>query len=422
MQTEPIEQNAVKKEIRHLEGITVRNLESKQLLSTYFTLDTENENLYKSYSMEQTNNPCWTQFDITEISSETFQKEHFFIIKLYNSNDDCEILTETFDFHSLHLFSKTLKNEKIDKNSIFLEFSDGYYVSNLSKQTSKKPKILPKYTSMSNPIEIDHREIQMNTVQLVGLQYAIEETKENLDKKKEDIEKAMKNELELVTVRQSIETRLKKIKLLKEELEAKKKICEEKKEKIEKFNKKIEEKIGELLNSENELLTQTEFLTQNFNLKKYENELIEIEKKLGQRRTVIIEEIFAIYQIQKTETSFTISNIVISSKDNTINADDSAASGLGYIAHIVRLLSKLYQIPLRYPVFPLSSRSFVRDEMNIDKPLLPLFYTKGQDKNKYIRAVSLLNLNICHMLRVKGCIENSSDILQNLLEFKNLQK
>jgi hypothetical protein len=77
---------------------------------------------------------------------------------------------------------------------------------------------------------------------------------------------------------------------------------------------------------------------------------------------------------------------------------------------------------LRYPVFPLSSRSLVRDEMSVDKSLLPLFYLKGQDKNRYIRAVNLLNLNICHMLRVKGhsSEEQSNDVLQNLLQFKEL--
>jgi hypothetical protein len=52
-----------------------------------------------------------------------------------------------------------------------------------------------------------------------------------------------------------------------------------------------------------------------------------------------------------------------------LQSDDEAASALGYVAHCVRILSKLYKVPLMFPVFPLASRSFVRDEQSSEKLL-----------------------------------------------------
>jgi hypothetical protein len=103
-----------------------------------------------------------------------------------------------------------------------------------------------------------------------------------------------------------------------------------------------------------------------------------------------------------------------------LGTDDEAASALGFVAHCVRIISKLFQIPLKFQVFPLASRSFVRDETTNEqnqKPLLPLFMLRGSEKPKYMRAIILLNLNIYHILKVKGykkALKNKFDVIENL--------
>jgi hypothetical protein len=151
----------------------------------------------------------------------------------------------------------------------------------------------------------------MSMVQLVGLQYTIDETKESLAEKKKSLEESIALELESLKLKQSIELKMKNIKKLKQELEESKEKYEERKQNFQRFNKLTEIKIQKLIDSEGELLSQSEFLTENFNLKKYKNDLKEIQKKLSLRRKVIIDEIFEIYSIQKTETTLTISNISI---------------------------------------------------------------------------------------------------------------
>jgi hypothetical protein len=126
-------------------------------------------------------------------------------------------------------------------------------------------------------------------------------------------------------------------------------------------------------------------------------------------------------------------NVVCLQFREQLNTDDEAASALGFVAHCVRIISKLFQIPLKFQVFPLASRSFVRDEAANEqnqKPLLPLFMLRGSEKPKYMRAVVLLNLNVYHVsfvqvsfhepqqiLKVKGYkkqLKNKFDVLENL--------
>ncbi len=105
-------------------------------------------------------------------------------------------------------------------------------------------------------------------------------------------------------------------------------------------------------------------------------------------------------------------------KNDQLSTNDEAASALGLVCQCIRIFSKLYQIPLKYQVFPLASRSFVKDDDTSDqKLLLPLFIMRASEKPKFYRAVLLLNLNIRHVLKVRGIqtsVKNKFDVLESL--------
>ena len=91
----------------------------------------------------------------------------------------------------------------------------------------------------------------------------------------------------------------------------------------------------------------------------------------------------------------------LSSSD--MGTDDEAATALGYVAHVVQLLAKVWGIQLRYKLYPICSRSYVQEDF-IDMPSLihPLFYQRGNDKNKYFKSIILLNRDIHQLLRMRG--------------------
>ena len=101
--------------------------------------------------------------------------------------------------------------------------------------------------------------------------------------------------------------------------------------------------------------------------------------------------------------------------------DDQVASALGYVAHLLILLSKYLEIPLRYPIAYAASKSLIRDPLLIPMgggvaATLPL-YRKGVDKEKFERAVTLIRKNVQQLVYSVG-IEYQHD--KNWLENLNL--
>lgn len=72
--------------------------------------------------------------------------------------------------------------------------------------------------------------------------------------------------------------------------------------------------------------------------------------------------------------------------------EDKIATGLGYVCHLVQLLSKYLDIPLRYPMQPMMSRSTIQDVV-ATSDRFPL-YSKAQNIEQFRFAVALLNRNV----------------------------
>lgn len=74
--------------------------------------------------------------------------------------------------------------------------------------------------------------------------------------------------------------------------------------------------------------------------------------------------------------------------------EEQIATALGYVCHIVFMISKWLNIPLRFPVTPMCSRSLIRDE--IGQPRAPKFplYSKGAERQRFEYGVYLLNRDI----------------------------
>lgn len=73
--------------------------------------------------------------------------------------------------------------------------------------------------------------------------------------------------------------------------------------------------------------------------------------------------------------------------------EEKIATGLGYVCHLVQLLSKYLDIPLRYPMQPMMSRSTIQDVANNSSEKFPL-YSKAQNIDQFRSAVVLLNRNV----------------------------
>lgn len=111
------------------------------------------------------------------------------------------------------------------------------------------------------------------------------------------------------------------------------------------------------------------------------------------RKLKLVSQMRSIYPISVEKTS--IGGIRLPLDDVTVHRDpdEQIATALGYISHLVLMLSKYWEIPLRYQVFPKASRSTMRSHNGV----FPL-YGKGEDANKFNMAVWLLGQDILQLM------------------------
>jgi len=151
-----------------------------------------------------------------------------------------------------------------------------------------------------------------------------------------------------------------------------------------------------------------------------QEEKSELETQLcyiGLHNSRLIQELGAIYKIVEVEKNvFAINGFVLPDSDSFNGHDDEKlAIALGYVCHIIFLLAKYLEVPLRYPMTPMCSRSFIRDDiLNQGKYQL---YLKGVEKTQFQYGVFLLNKNLEQLMHSQRLEVNS---LRSTLP--NLQK
>ncbi|KAI9718086.1 MAG: hypothetical protein M1812_004344 [Candelaria pacifica] len=126
----------------------------------------------------------------------------------------------------------------------------------------------------------------------------------------------------------------------------------------------------------------------------------------GQRRR-ICEDLMRIYPIDPIphrSLAFTICGLPLpnSSALDTID-EETVAAALGFIAHLIYLLSFYLSVPLPYPIQPHLSTSMIRDTISLmpGQRTFPLFL-KGNAQYRFDYAVFLLNKDIELLMNKQG--------------------
>ncbi|CAM9127267.1 unnamed protein product [Choristocarpus tenellus] len=123
---------------------------------------------------------------------------------------------------------------------------------------------------------------------------------------------------------------------------------------------------------------------------------------LEARRARLTAELKAIYPIkyQGQLGEYTIRGLELPSDLYTVD-DERVSSALGYCAHLVCMLAKYLQVPLRYQLIYNASRSAVRDNITGAGVAYPLF-RRGVEKERFDRGVHLLGKDVEQMLAARG--------------------
>lgn len=143
---------------------------------------------------------------------------------------------------------------------------------------------------------------------------------------------------------------------------------------------------------------------------KIEKETMDVEEVLIQKEFVValrqrklVEELQRIYPIERRsgEQEYRIRGLELPADTvNTTRDDDLIASALGYVCHVLVMLSKYLEVPLRYALECRSSRSLIQDA-TVAYAVFPL-YKRGVERERFEWAVYLLKKNIQQLLCARG--------------------
>lgn len=119
------------------------------------------------------------------------------------------------------------------------------------------------------------------------------------------------------------------------------------------------------------------------------------------RQLCMVSDIRSVYPITYSKRAgFSIRGAFLPDRDLYSHDDAQVSTALGHTAHLVALLAKYLQVPLRYAIRNIGSRSTICDALR-KEPDLPLYF-KGQDRARAEHACQLLDMDVVQLLEATG--------------------
>lgn len=141
-------------------------------------------------------------------------------------------------------------------------------------------------------------------------------------------------------------------------------------------------------------------------LQRNEERLAVVKRRVLQRRWQLVHGLRAVYPITqppKDSKHLQIARLSLPNSEYTGCEEEHVATALGFVCHCVLLCSRYLDVPLRYPMLAMGSRSVIQDTLSVFgvQQKFPL-YSRGVERNRFDYAVFLLNKNIEQLLNSQG--------------------
>eukprot|EP01033_Poteriospumella_lacustris_P009177 gene9177-6603_t len=143
---------------------------------------------------------------------------------------------------------------------------------------------------------------------------------------------------------------------------------------------------------------------------------VQLKFFLEARQQKLFQDILVVYPITQGKSGeYSIRGIELPYDFSAVKDDETLSSGVGYLVHVLLMLSKYWEIPLRYQLLFHGSRCLVRD-LAATNAILPLFRSYN-DKERFDRAVSWLRVDLEQLLQTRGVtFDPSRSLLANLVQ------
>ncbi|XP_031550488.1 UV radiation resistance-associated gene protein-like isoform X2 [Actinia tenebrosa] len=441
--------------LRHLHSISARNIKPnfplsgatllEYLLETFFTLhvqDTSSPAIYTSEKILYSLNPTWSSFELNTLNDILQTSTSLIIVKLWGGHQSSyRLLIEwKVDLKLLQYLGDQIRTTHHPPNTLIFGLVDGYYGAPVTINPFPKTGDSVSFPSIISSIKVELDQVtpsysKASLERLGSLQRAIRQTQISMQECQQKIEdRLLTTEKSMLQLAKRESLRL-KVKLLQEELLVKVKVVNKEKEEEKRMSLTIRKRERNLAKKRKDFVEKNLLLREHkqAHVDKRES-LLKLNAQLNMRRRQLACELTHIYPITTVirgsgnviEENYICGIRLPNSESNEFSStdDETLSCSLGYACHLVYMISKIMEIPLRYAMYPMGSRSSIMNyalekEKVADKEKeFPLF-TKGKERIQFYYGIFLLNKNIAQLRQyynlptpnLRKTLPNLNDIL-----------
>jgi hypothetical protein len=391
---------------KKLEDIT-----ESRMADTFFSLHVNGQEqpVYISEVAERAMNPNFRFFDLAACGPSVTRLDRL-TVRVWAKNETTQSWQYLLDFalqlRSLQFIGKSLGRFRhpLPQNCVLFHMTDGIYTSFMDIPVGEKLR----YDDLAPPKEHpDGRALPSSSydalMRLNTLDDCIQDALATRDRLAEEIESILTDNGDAIGVVEQVPEAEERLKTVEGAVAAEKRRVEAVRRKRDELDANIKHR-RELMRKGHEVETEKD--SQLPSEKADHEEKRALVDKLqedvtGQRRR-ICEDIQVIYPIEPVPGKsllFTIRDLLLPNSEFEDAKEDVTAAALGYVAHVVSLLSPYLSVVLPYPIKVNGSTSTIDDDLAMgttthNNPRTYPLFMKGVVRYRFEYGVFLLNKNI----------------------------
>lgn len=419
--------------LRHLRSMSARNVivsdqDSNSGAGLYFSLhhNPDSPSIYTSEVLQETVNPSWKNFETCSFPPSVNVASPCVTVKVWNtaSTNSQPLIEWVVFFSGLSYLGEQIPKEgkNFKPNTLIFGMHEGYYGSSNCQHVAPENTELFKdsITAECSSVRTSYTLSTLNRIKTI--ETAIKQTQAAVYRNRKNIETRLRGAEQLHRVYAERERLRIKIDMLRAELHKQRHHLHVLEEEASHQQEGIDNRRNELIKKCEELQKYKTKLTEMGKCYcEFRESFLKTEAQLSFRRKQLISELSFIYPITMfpDQKGFSIHHAHLPNSENFSGHDETMISvALGYVCHVVLMISLFLNVPLRYSVKFSGSRSTIIDHISVmipDKVREFPLYTKGKDRKYFDYGVYLLNKNIAQLRIYCGLItKDLSATLPNL--------
>eukprot|EP00753_Platysulcus_tardus_P006766 PLAT14553.1.p1 GENE.PLAT14553.1~~PLAT14553.1.p1 ORF type:complete len:427 (+),score=150.18 PLAT14553.1:5-1285(+) len=384
--------------LRHLRSVLLRNARDGLADFQLCILDGEGEELVRSGVQRSTVNPTFSGFELEDSDVRSFT-----LVFLRNGVEE-ERLRQVVKLAELtHLPVELSELRNLGPDSLLIELTDGLYGNTVLFVNLRSTGIISRKAVVEEgkkPFDVMH--LVEAVPKLAELQASIRSHREKAGELRELIGRLLSDRAAAMESERKRKDQMQRITKLRESIAEKKAEVEKAKESSAALRERIVHRAGEVKTALDSMEEAEGRLKASSEGKVSDEEQLErVSLFLEARRLKLLSQIQRIYPIvEQEEGVFTIRGLLLPESDLAAHEEEQMSTALGYVCHLVFMLSKYLQVPLRYSLLHAASRSSVRDEV-LGHSGYPLYW-RGVERTKFDAAVTFLQRDVNQLLSHRG--------------------